>query len=70
MKRLAWFTLIVLATLTTAILFWEFRVAVVLFILPMAARRLAAWTGAAVHLRAVCRRRHCAGGDSERTLGG
>jgi putative permease len=36
MKRLAWFTLIVLATLTAAILFWEFRVAVVLFILSLA----------------------------------
>jgi predicted PurR-regulated permease PerM len=36
MKRLAWFTLLILATLTTAILFWEFRVAVVLFILSLA----------------------------------
>ena len=36
MKRLAWFTLIILATLTTAILFWEFRVAVVLFTLSLA----------------------------------
>jgi putative permease len=35
MKRLAWFTLIVLATLTTAILFWEFRIAVALFILSL-----------------------------------
>ncbi len=36
MKRLAWFTLIILATLTAAVLFWEFRVAVVLFILSLA----------------------------------
>jgi putative permease len=36
MRRLAWFTLIVLATLTTAIVFWEFRVAVVLFGLSLA----------------------------------
>lgn len=36
MKRLAWFTLIILATLTAAILFWEFRVAVVLFSLSLA----------------------------------
>lgn len=36
MKRLAWFTLLILATLTTAILFWEFRVAVVLFVLSLA----------------------------------
>jgi len=36
MKRLAWFTLLILATLTTAILFWEFRAAVVLFILSLA----------------------------------
>jgi predicted PurR-regulated permease PerM len=36
MKRLAWFTLIVLATLTAAVLFWEFRVAVILFILSLA----------------------------------
>jgi putative permease len=35
MKRLAWFTLIILATLTAAILFWEFRVAVVLFSLSL-----------------------------------
>ena len=31
MRRVAWFTLIILATLTTAIVFWESRVAVVLF---------------------------------------
>ena len=36
MKRLAWFTLIVLATLTAAMLFWEFRVAAILFILSLA----------------------------------
>jgi putative permease len=36
MKRLAWFTLIILATLTIAILFWQFRAAVVLFILSLA----------------------------------
>ena len=36
MKRLAWFTLIILATLTTVIVFWEFRVAVVLFSLSLA----------------------------------
>jgi putative permease len=36
MKRLAWFTLIILATLSLAVLFWEFRVAVVLFILSLA----------------------------------
>ncbi len=36
MKRLAWFTLLILATLTTAILFWEIRVAVVLFVLSLA----------------------------------
>ena len=36
MKRLAGFTLIILATLTTAIVFWEFRVAVVLFSLSLA----------------------------------
>ncbi len=36
MKRLAWFTLIILATLTSAIVFWEFRVAVVLFGLSLA----------------------------------
>ena len=36
MKRLAWFTLIILATLTTAIVFWEFRSAVVLFSLSLA----------------------------------
>jgi putative permease len=35
MKRLAWFTAIVLATLTAALLFWEFRSAVVLFILSL-----------------------------------
>lgn len=32
MKRLAWFTVVVLGTLTAAFLFWEFRAAVVLFI--------------------------------------
>lgn len=31
MRRVAWFTLIILATLTTVIVFWESRVAVVLF---------------------------------------
>lgn len=36
MRRLAWFTLIILSTLTTAIVFWEFRVAVVLFGLSLA----------------------------------
>ncbi len=36
MKRLAWFTLIILATLASAIVFWEFRVAVVLFGLSLA----------------------------------
>jgi putative permease len=36
MKRLAWFTLLVLATLTLALIFWEFRVAVVLFSLSLA----------------------------------
>ena len=36
MKRLAWFTLLVLATLTLALIFWEFRVAVVLFGLSLA----------------------------------
>ena len=36
MKRLAWFTLLVLATLTLAMIFWEFRVAVVLFGLSLA----------------------------------
>ncbi|MBP7686871.1 MAG: AI-2E family transporter [Thermoflexales bacterium] len=36
MKRLAWFTLIILATLASAIVFWEFRVAVVLFSLSLA----------------------------------
>jgi predicted PurR-regulated permease PerM len=36
MRRLAGFTLIILATLTAAIVFWEFRVAVVLFSLSLA----------------------------------
>jgi putative permease len=35
MKRLAWFTLVVLATCTLALLFWEFRVAVLLFVLSL-----------------------------------
>ena len=35
MKRLAWFTLVMLATLTLALLFWEFRVAVLLFVLSL-----------------------------------
>jgi putative permease len=35
MKRLAWFTTIILATLTGALLFWEFRAAVVLFIVSL-----------------------------------
>ncbi len=34
-QALAWFTLIILATLTTAIVFWEFRGAVVLFSLSL-----------------------------------
>ena len=36
MKRLAWFTLLILATLTLALIFWEFRGAVVLFGLSLA----------------------------------
>jgi predicted PurR-regulated permease PerM len=36
MKRLAWFTLLVLATLMLALIFWEFRTAVVLFGLSLA----------------------------------
>src|SRR3954469_3152176 len=35
MKRLAWFTAVILATLTAALLLWEFRAAVVLFILSL-----------------------------------
>jgi predicted PurR-regulated permease PerM len=35
MKRLAWFTLVMLTTLTLALLFWEFRVAVLLFVLSL-----------------------------------
>jgi putative permease len=35
MKRLAWLTAIILATLTAALLFWEFRAAVVLFIVSL-----------------------------------
>jgi len=35
MKRLAWFTLVVLATFTLVLLFWEFRVAVMLFVLSL-----------------------------------
>jgi len=35
MKRVAWFTLVVFATFTLALLFWEFRVAVLLFILSL-----------------------------------
>ena len=35
MKRLAWFTLVMLATFTLALLFWEFRVAVLLFVLSL-----------------------------------
>jgi putative permease len=35
MKRVAWFTLVVFATFTVALLFWEFRVAVLLFILSL-----------------------------------
>jgi len=34
-KRLAWFTGVILATFTVAILFWEFRAAVVLFIVSL-----------------------------------
>ncbi len=35
MKRLAWFTGVILATFTGALLFWEFRVAVVLLLLSL-----------------------------------
>ena len=35
MKRVAWFTLVVFATFTLALLFWEFRVAVLLFVLSL-----------------------------------
>jgi putative permease len=35
MKRLAWFTLVIFATLTLVLLFWEFRVAVLLFVLSL-----------------------------------
>src|SRR5512147_839033 len=35
MKRLAWFTGVILATFTAALLVWEFRTAVVLFILSL-----------------------------------
>ena len=35
MKRVAWFTLVVFATFTLALLFWEFRVAVLLFMLSL-----------------------------------
>ncbi len=35
MKRLAWFTAVILAALTVALLFWEFRAAVVLFIVSL-----------------------------------
>jgi putative permease len=35
MKRLAWFTLVMLATFTLVLLFWEFRVAVMLFVLSL-----------------------------------
>jgi putative permease len=35
MKRLAWFTLVILATFTLVLLFWEFRVAVLLFVLSL-----------------------------------
>ncbi len=35
MKRLAWFTGVILATFTVALLFWEFRAAVMLFILSL-----------------------------------
>ena len=35
MKRLAWFTLVMLATFTLVLLFWEFRVAVLLFVLSL-----------------------------------
>lgn len=36
MRRLAWFTFVVLATLTAVLLLWEFRIAVVLFVLSLA----------------------------------
>ena len=35
MKRVAWFTIVIFATFTLALLFWEFRVAVVLFALSL-----------------------------------
>ena len=35
MKRLAWFTVVILATFTAVLLAWEFRAAVVLFILSL-----------------------------------
>src|SRR5450432_4319017 len=35
MKRLAWYSGVVLATLTAALLAWEFRVAVLLFIISL-----------------------------------
>ncbi len=35
MKRLAWLTLVMLATFTLVLLFWEFRVAVMLFVLVL-----------------------------------
>ena len=35
MKRLAWFSIVVLATFTMAFLFWEIRSAVVLFLLSL-----------------------------------
>lgn len=35
MKRLAWVTAVILGTLAAALLFWEFRTAVVLFILSL-----------------------------------
>ncbi len=35
MKRLAWFTAVVFGTLTAALLFWEFRLAVALFVVSL-----------------------------------
>jgi predicted PurR-regulated permease PerM len=35
MKRLAWFTMVIFATFTLVLLFWEFRVAVMLFVLSL-----------------------------------
>jgi predicted PurR-regulated permease PerM len=35
MKRLAWFTMVILATFTLVLLVWEFRVAVMLFVLSL-----------------------------------